>query len=116
MPFGNAVVTLTITGRQLRQIVEQAGPRYYYSNLRLENAPGGGAPGTRITLSFADRQTIRDDQSYTLATSDFLADGGDGLATLATLPRKPTGVTTLDAVVERLRQLPAPVVLPTESR
>ena len=29
MPFDNELVRLTLTGRQLRQLVEQAGPRYY---------------------------------------------------------------------------------------
>lgn len=116
MPFDNAVVRLTLTGRQLRQLVEQAGSRYYYSNLHVEYASEAAPRGGRVSLSFPDTTPIRDDRSYSLATSDFLADGGDGFTMLSTLPRGALGVTLLDAVVGHLRKLPAPVVLPVEKR
>lgn len=116
MPFGNAVVRLTLTGRQLRQLVEQAGPRYYYSNLHVEyNAEG--APCVRsVSLRFPEATPIRDDRSYSLATTDFLADGADGLTMLSTIPRDALGVTLLDAVIGHLRTLPSPAVVPVERR
>jgi 2',3'-cyclic-nucleotide 2'-phosphodiesterase / 3'-nucleotidase / 5'-nucleotidase len=113
LPFGNAIVRLTLTGRQLRELVDTTGPRYYFSNLgvMLADEPGG----SRTALAFADGTPVRDEVSYSLATNDFLADGGDGLALLPTFPREATGVTLLDATIERLRSLPSPVRL-TESR
>jgi len=95
MPFDNAVVRLTITGRQLRELAERTGPRYYYSGLPVASA--------------------QDDATYSLATSDFLADGGDNLVMLSLLERENTGVTMLDAVVMRLESLPQPVTLPRPS-
>ena len=106
----NAVVRLTITGRQLRDLVERAGPRYYLANLRVEFGAG------RATLSFADGTPVIEDRAYTLATNDFLADGGDALIMLADLPREAIGVSVLDAVSDYLRTLPAPVVLPAAAR
>lgn len=116
MPFDNAVVRLTLSGRQLRQLVEQAGTRYYFSNLHVDYDPEAAPGGRIVSLRFPDTMPILDDRSYSLATSDFLADGGDGFTMLATLPRDALGVTILDAVVEHLRGLPAPVVLPVEKR
>jgi 5'-nucleotidase len=113
MPFDNAVIRVTVTGEQLRQLVQQTGPLYYYANLRVAfGAPG--TPETNVALRFPDGAPVRDDRTYSLAAPDFLADGGDGLTMLATLPHVAVGVTVLDATIEHLRTLPVPVVLPVE--
>lgn len=116
MPFDNTVVRLTLTGRQLRDVVAHAGIRFYYSNLIVEYDPGL-PPATRVvSIAFPDGRLIQDDRSYTLATSDFLADGGDGFAMLVPMPRTVSGVAILDATVDYLRSLPSPVSLPIEQR
>jgi 2',3'-cyclic-nucleotide 2'-phosphodiesterase/3'-nucleotidase len=91
LPFDNTVVRLTLSGGQLRRLVAQTRS-YYYSNLSVD----------AFTLS--DGTAIRDGESYTLATNDFLADGGDSLTMLAALPREVVGVTLLDAFIEHLRR------------
>jgi 2',3'-cyclic-nucleotide 2'-phosphodiesterase (5'-nucleotidase family) len=116
LPFGNAVVRLTLSGRQLRQLVEQTGVRYYFSNLHVHHDPQAPAGRRIVSLTFADGSAIMDDRNYTLATSDFLADGGDGLAMLVPLSRQPSGMSVLDAVVARLRSLPAPVLIHDDMR
>lgn len=117
MPFDNAVVRLTITGQQLRDLVEQAGPRYYLANLLVEFRADSAAPRFgRADLSFADGTPVLEDRSYTLATNDFLADGGDALMLLSTLPREALGVSVLDAVADYLRALPAPITFPAAGR
>lgn len=117
MPFGNVLVRLTITGRQLRELVEQTGPRYYVTNLRVEYRPDPQAPRFgRATLTSADGAPVLESGSYTLATNDFLADGGDALIMLSELPREVMGVSVLDAVADYLRTLPAPVELSTPVR
>lgn len=113
LPFGNIVVRVTLLGRQLRRLVEQAGPRYYYANLHVEYASLPGA-GRQASVRMADGTPIDDDRTYTLATSDYLADGGDGLSMLPGLRQEPLGISVLDAVAGHLRELPAPVVLPME--
>lgn len=91
LPFGNTVVKVTLTGRQLREVVAQAGPSCYFANLPAE---------------------IADDATCTLATSSFLAAGADGLGMLASAPQELVGLTLLDAVVRHLRELPTPVMPP----
>jgi len=115
LPFGNILVRVSLSGLHLRRLVEQTGPRYYYSNLQVEYDTVAGG-GRAATVRFADGAPLDDDAIYTLAMPDFLADGGDGLSMLAGLPRDALGITVLDAVVERLRELPTPVVLPPVQR
>lgn len=115
LPFDNAVVRLSISGLQLRQLVEQADSRYYFANLAITYDPAA-APGQRVTeLAFSDATPVRDEQIYALGTSDFLADGGDQLILLTTLPREAMGVSMLDATITVLRQLEVPVLLPART-
>ena len=116
MPFDNAVVRIEVTGRQLRELVEQAGVQYYFSNLTIGYAPGASTGDHITSVSFSDATAIEDDESYALATSDFLAEGGDGFAILRALPRTVVGITVLDAVLDYLQALPTPVELPIEQR
>jgi 5'-nucleotidase len=111
LPFGNIVVRLTLSGRQLRQVVEQAGRSYYFSNLQVAYDPNA-PPGSRVvSLTFADGRPVLEDRTYTLATIDFLADGGGDFTMLQPLARQSFGVTDLDALATLLRDLPAPVVV-----
>jgi 2',3'-cyclic-nucleotide 2'-phosphodiesterase (5'-nucleotidase family) len=116
LPFDNTVVTLRLTGAQVRDVVEYAGVRYYFSNLHIAHDPEA-PPGHRIvSIAFDDGTPLRDDRTYRFATNDFLADGGDGFDMLAPLPREVHGITLLDAVAEHLRTRPAPVTLPAVER
>jgi 2',3'-cyclic-nucleotide 2'-phosphodiesterase (5'-nucleotidase family) len=65
-----------------------------------------------VSLFFSDFTAIEDDHSYTLATNDYLAYGGDNMKILAALPKEVIGISVLDAVVENLRALPTPVIVP----
>ena len=108
IPFDNEVVRLTLTGRQLRQLVDQTGPRYYYSNLRVEY--DSAASGERVirSMRLSDGTQVSEDRSYTLATIDYLADGGDALTLLTTLQRQVLGVTVVDALADHLRTAEPP--------
>jgi 2',3'-cyclic-nucleotide 2'-phosphodiesterase (5'-nucleotidase family) len=80
-PFNNYLVSLTLTGAQIKELLRQqwsgvnaASPKilqvsegfsYTYSGTTLGTVTLGGAP-------------IVDGQSYRIVTNNFLADGGDG--------------------------------------
>lgn len=115
MPFDNAVTRVTLTGRQLRQLVQQTGPLFYYANLHVDFGAPAPQGSTNVTLSFSDGTPISDEGTYSLATPDFLAEGGGGLTMLVTLPQEAVGVTVLDAMIDYLRKLPVPVMLPAEN-
>ena len=90
------------------QLVEQTGPRYYYSNLRVDYDPAQSGGRTITSMRLSDGAQLRDDGSYTLATIDYLADGGDALTLLTTLPRTVLGVTVVDALADHLRTMAPP--------
>ncbi len=114
IPSDDMVVKVTITGSQIRQLIELVGPRYYFSNLLVEFDPAS-ASGSKV-VSLKHGTPIGDEQAYTMATNDLLAEGGAGLAMLAPLPREALDVKVRDAFIQRLRELPTPVSLPIEER
>jgi len=120
-PFGNLLVRLTVTGKELRDELERqvAQPSF---NLHLGGVrvtfDTSRAVGSRVTsLTLSDGTPVRDQGTYRVALSDFLAEGGDGvqLARRA-IRRDDLGVSDLDALVAYLKTLPAPVRGPRDER
>lgn len=122
-PFGNNLVTLTLTGAQLETALEQQwtetspgvirqlflgisdGLRYAYSS----SAPvGNKIDPASITLNGTP---ISPTASYRVTVNSFLADGGDGFTVLKSGTNRLTGVVDLDAfqhyVVEHSPVAPA---------
>lgn len=91
-PFANTLVTLQLTGVQLRQVLEEqwqpAGASRPFLKLGLSNGfsyvydPTAPA-GSRIGAMTLDGELVTDDQLITVVTNSFLASGGDNFATLA---------------------------------
>jgi 2',3'-cyclic-nucleotide 2'-phosphodiesterase/3'-nucleotidase/5'-nucleotidase len=113
-PFQNALVTLTLTGAELRETLEQAVQGAGRPTLELAGAlvryDPTRTPGRRIQairLQGGRKLAARD--RYRVALPDFLARGGDGFARLAAIPADPSGVLDVDALREFLRRLPQPV-------
>lgn len=104
-PFDNGLVKMTLTGAQLRTILEQqfrattqddkilqvSGIQETYDRTR--------AVGDRVTaLTLADGTAIDPAASYTVAANSFLATGGDGFAGF----KDGTGVTSFGTDVDAL--------------
>jgi 5'-nucleotidase len=95
LPFRNPLVLLAVTGAQLRAVLEhgigqrvergQSGAMPQVSGLRLVYDPRRPR-GQRIVELSVGGQPLRDDVTYRLATSNYLAGGGDGYAMLKGLP------------------------------
>ncbi len=92
LPFGNVVVTRSVTGAQLYQILEQSVSRMpsahgrfgQISGFRFTYDPAMPAGARVVSVALADGQPIvPDSTTYTLATNDFLNTGGDGYTMLA---------------------------------
>ena len=81
-PFDNTVITMEMTGAQIRELLEYGLNNDYgvlqYSGLNIVYDPSGtkGAKIASITLS--DGKPLLADGVYKICTNDFLADGGDG--------------------------------------
>ena len=97
-------------------LVMQAYPSYYYSNLHIVFDPALELRRQVRDVTFADGSPLNPDARYTLATVDFLADGGDGLTMMSSVPREPTGLSNLDVLIAHIRTLRKPLTLPINAR
>jgi 2',3'-cyclic-nucleotide 2'-phosphodiesterase (5'-nucleotidase family) len=119
-PFGNELVRIRLTGRQMRQVLEHTlndgTPGVHISGLRVTYDSRRPA-GQRIRdVRLLTGRRMEDRATYTLAINDFLADGREGFAMLPELGPERTGIVDIDALVNYLRRLPQPVELPAEER
>jgi 5'-nucleotidase len=91
LPFGNIAVTRTVTGEQLWAMLEHSvealpAPAGFFgqvSGLRF-TFDSSQPPGSRVTsvTTAGEAPILADATTYTLATSDFIAAGGDGYTML----------------------------------
>lgn len=84
LPFGNKTVVLRLTGAQVREALENGVSRAPWGSGRFPQVSGLAfsfdarlPPGARVTGVTVGGAPLDDGKSYTLATNDFLARGGD---------------------------------------
>ena len=120
-PFGNTLVTQTLTGAELRRAIEQSlasetdphnaipseGLRYAYDSRR----PAGSRV---VSLTFFGHP-VDPAASYRVTTSNFLASGGDGYLALKGLRAATPGGVDLDALEAWVKATPKRTV-PAEPR
>lgn len=113
-PFGNMLVRLTVRGRDLRayleSLVAHGAPRVHVSGLtaRYDLARSAGA---RVVSAMVGGAPLDDARRYTLAFTDFMATGGDGLALAhAALTEDTLGIIDLDALIAYMQSQPGGVV------
>jgi 5'-nucleotidase len=120
MPFQNRMVSVTITGAQLREVMEDAltatGPDAHISGLTVtyDSTRPVGHRVLEVTLSTGKK--LKDRDRYSLATSDFLAAGQSGYTVLRGAPQSSAGMNDIEAVELYLRRLPRPVRPPEDPR
>ena len=85
LPFGNKMVMLRLTGAQVKQMletgvsqIEQVGGRFPHVSGLAFSFDVRKPVGARVTSVSVGGAALQDDRSYTVATGDFLALGGDG--------------------------------------
>ena len=112
-PSESGLVKLTVTGAQLREVLEQAlsrngRPAAHVAGIRVRYDPRRPA-GRRIQrLELLGSRKFQSNAEYTLATDDFLASGGEGYLALLNRPSVPGSILDVDAVIAYLRRLPQP--------
>ena len=89
LPFGNRVVLVEISGRDLKRAIENGLAQLPYSGGRFPQVSGimveadvKRPPGDRVTTMQVAGAPLDDDRMYKIAINDFIARGGDGYATL----------------------------------
>ncbi|GDY31231.1 bifunctional metallophosphatase/5'-nucleotidase [Gandjariella thermophila] len=97
-PFGNILQTMTLTGAQLKAVLEQQWQpqpggvtvRVLQPSASLHYRWSAAAPvGSKVSDITVNGQPVRPDASYRVTVNNFLAGGGDGFTAL----RDGTGVT-----------------------
>jgi 5'-nucleotidase len=123
-PFDNGLVKMTLTGAQLKAVLEQqftdAGDKILQVSGIKETYDRTRAAGDRVTsITLTDGTAIDPAASYTVAANSFLATGGDGF----TVFKEGTSVTSfgtdVDALEHYVEGLPQPFAIPdpaTEQR
>jgi 2',3'-cyclic-nucleotide 2'-phosphodiesterase (5'-nucleotidase family) len=112
-PSQNNLVKVTVTGAQLRKVLEHAvdggRPAAHVAGAKVRYDPRRPA-GRRIRgVEVGRGRKLQSDAEYTLAIDDFLAAGGDGYAMLTGLRSEPGAMLDVEGVATYLRRLPQPV-------
>jgi 2',3'-cyclic-nucleotide 2'-phosphodiesterase (5'-nucleotidase family) len=120
-PFGNVLYSLTMTGCQLRGLLEAMLSKSpvddHVSGLTIRYDPSKPKGSRIVSVAMADGAPMSDARSYNVIVNDFLATGGEGYnAGGRATASKPLNIVDLDALIDYLRTLPAPIAAPTEVR
>ena len=102
LPFDNTVVTVKMTGAQIKEVLELSagagGSRILPSGLSY-TFDSSRPRGHRIVSATVDGKALAVTRTYLVATNNFLSDGGDGYSPFSDArERKDTGVLLRDAV------------------
>lgn len=103
-PFGNVMTTLTLTGAQLRAVLEQqflpAAPRILQPSAGFAYTwTESAAVGSKVSNMMLNGVAIDPATSYRVSVNNFLADGGDGFTELRNGTNRTGGLVDLDAFV-----------------
>jgi 5'-nucleotidase / UDP-sugar diphosphatase len=90
LPFGNVTILVEVTGKQLREALENgvskvedgAGRFPHVSGMKVE-ADATKPAGSRLVSVMVGDRALDDAATYKLATNDFVLGGGDGFTSLA---------------------------------
>lgn len=96
MPFDNYLVVQELSGQQLKDLCD---------SIAIKN----GWPVSGISFQIknnkainimVDNQPLDNQKTYTIALSDYVANGGDGMTLLKSIPQVQTGKLYRDAILE----------------
>jgi 2',3'-cyclic-nucleotide 2'-phosphodiesterase (5'-nucleotidase family) len=106
MPFDNTIVTMSLTGAQVKQALEQSlrGSRVtQVSGVRYVLVPAGPGHWGLGTVTLGDGSPLDDAKTYTVAVNNFMASGGDQYNVLAEAKGTDTGRLIRDAMEAYVR-------------
>ncbi len=102
MPFDNMIVLQDMTGKQLKDFLNRASEK------------GGWPVSAGLTYSIKDKKLanvlvnekpVDDNAVYTVANSDYIANGGDNCDMLKSIPKQNVNYLMRDALIEYVKML-----------
>jgi 5'-nucleotidase len=126
-PFGNSLVTKTMTGDMLRRLLEQQFPGcqgqlvrrilQVSNTFRYEQDPGAATCAGRIGRMFVSGTEVVPGDSFRVTMNNFLAFGGDGFTVFNEGTNALGGAQDIDAFVAAFEAAePAGIAVPTLNR
>jgi 2',3'-cyclic-nucleotide 2'-phosphodiesterase/3'-nucleotidase len=113
-PAGSDLLRLTLTGAQVRSMLERAlegadGPSVHLAGGQVRYDPRAPA-GRRVKdVTLGGGRKLKPTDTYTLATDDSTAAGAGGFTMLPGRPSERVGLLDVEAAATYLRRLPQPV-------
>lgn len=107
MPFDNQLALLKMSGAELRALIRQNVTQREHGLLSISGIRVHGKCENGhlvLDLSRSDGTPLRDDEKLTVATSDFLAWGGDGLLPAIRFPETRVELISGNSVLDVLRR------------
>jgi len=108
MPFDNRFALVTVQGKHIRRLLttnlQRDGGIFSWGGITVKAACKNGALDLEIKVG---KRLLADEAKYVVATTDFLASGGDGVFGRLKLPEgsiKSTDVIVRDAMADVLRK------------
>lgn len=121
-PFGNRLIRVSMTGEQLRELLERQRQRtgetrfFQISGFTYEWHEAQPVGARVRALSKIDGSPIRSDTTYRVVLNDYLVGGGDEVSGLSQLPQVPIADTDVDALVRYFQHHPDGVEPPALGR
>ncbi len=120
LPFGNSLVTMDLTGRQLLDLLNQqwaGAPRILKTSGLTYTWDTTRPAGTnRIVGASIGGKPLDPARTYRVVVNSFTAAGGDRFTVLRGGTNRVTAMLDLDALVDHLRRLPQPFTAAVEGR
>lgn len=114
-PFGNGLVVMTLSGAELRALLESQQPAgRERPHLLAPSASlryrwqASAAPGQRVQDLRLNGQPVQADQRLRVTVNSFLAEGGDGFGLLKRFGERVAGPPDIDALLAHVRSNPVP--------
>ena len=106
-PFANSLVAISLTGQQIKEVLEQQWTGANASRPRILQPSRGFsyswdnalAAGNRVTNMRLDGNAINLGTTYRVTVNSFLADGGDGFTTLLAGTGRLGGAQDIDTLI-----------------
>lgn len=118
-PFGNSLVVMTLSGSQLKQLLEdqqapgRSGPHFLIPSSTLTYQWDAKAPhGQRVKDLRVGGQALDLQRDVRFTVNSFLAEGGDGFVMLQKGRNRLGGELDLDALTAHLGSSPSPETAP----
>ncbi|WP_157358007.1 bifunctional metallophosphatase/5'-nucleotidase [Amycolatopsis nigrescens] len=111
-PFANVMQTITLTGANLKAVLEQqfqpSGTRVLQISKTLKYSYSASAPiGSKVSAITVDGTAVDPNGSYRVSVNNFLASGGDGFTEFTKGTDLAGGPVDLDALIAYLGAHPA---------